>query len=68
MNADRCADIVVGGSAAPTATLTAPTPHHFGMFGRSLAAHGDLLAIGSPGDVSDGVHPPGAEDRKPAAG
>lgn len=51
--------IVHGGSAAPPATLTAPAPHHFGMFGRSRAAHGDLLAIGSPGDVSDGVNQAG---------
>ncbi|MCF6468109.1 hypothetical protein FAF44_06795 [Nonomuraea sp. MG754425] len=40
--------VVYGGGAAPPQRLTPPKPQRFAHFGWSLAARGDLVAIGAP--------------------
>ncbi|GAA2211322.1 hypothetical protein GCM10009850_067810 [Nonomuraea monospora] len=40
--------VVYGGNAAPPQRLTAPQPQRFAHFGWSIAARGDLVAIGAP--------------------
>ncbi|MEV4803500.1 hypothetical protein AB0K18_26140 [Nonomuraea sp. NPDC049421] len=49
--------VIYGGQAAPPLRLTATRPQRFGHFGWSVAARGDLVAIGAPyedeGDLPD---------------
>ncbi|MFC6537981.1 hypothetical protein ACFQES_14485 [Nonomuraea salmonea] len=49
--------VIFGGQAAPPLLLTATQPQRFGHFGWSVAARGDLVAIGAPyedeGDLPD---------------
>ncbi|MET8864176.1 FG-GAP-like repeat-containing protein [Nonomuraea sp. NPDC004580] len=49
--------VIYGGQAAPPLRLTATQPQRFGHFGWSVAARGDLVAIGAPyedeGDLPD---------------
>ncbi|MEV6157378.1 integrin alpha [Nonomuraea sp. NPDC052129] len=47
--------VYYGGDFAPPQRLIATKPHKRGLFGSSLAAHGDLLAIGSPGAANGGA-------------
>ncbi|MEU8359951.1 hypothetical protein AB0C27_28455 [Nonomuraea sp. NPDC048882] len=46
--------VYYGGAFAPPQRLIATKPHEGDRFGWSLAAHGDLLAIGSPGAAKGG--------------
>jgi hypothetical protein len=41
--------------ASEDTRVTAPAPYSQGYYGRSVSVSGDLLAIGSPGDLSEGT-------------
>ncbi|PZG03654.1 FG-GAP repeat protein [Nonomuraea aridisoli] len=52
--------VVFGGKAAPPQRLTAPRPQRSAHFGWSLAAKGDLVAVGAPYEDESGLLDAGA--------
>lgn len=52
--------VVHGGGTAPPERLTAPEPQRFAGFGWSVAARGDLVAVGAPYEDEAGLADTGA--------